>query len=276
MDELITFEHQQLGELRGLLIDEEPWFIAADICKFLDLPQVTNALSRLDDDEKALISIKGISRGNNSVNIVSEAGFYKLVTGSRKDKDPRVKAFKRWVTHDVLPSIRKHGAYIAGQEEMSREQLLAKAYLAAMEINKEKDAKIAVLQDQNINLRIINEENKPKVLFADTVTSSDSTINVGTLAKMMQQEGLDVGRDRLFGWLKRDGFIMKKGHPLPTQRAMEMGLFEIAEKDVPLPTGKTILRQTAKVTAKGQIYFINRYVGKKKQEENEFFCWPEV
>lgn len=280
MNELTIYEHPQFGELRGLTLDDEPWFVATDVCRELGISNTPDAIKRLDDDEKMTIALNdshtGRRGGAQMVNIISEPGFYKLVTRSRKDSDPRVKAFQRWVAHDVLPSIRKHGAYIAGQEEMSREQLLAKAYLAAMEINKEKDTKIAILQDQNINLRIINEENKPKVLFADTVTSSDSTIYVGTLAKMMQQEGLNVGRDRLFGWLKRDGFIMKKGHPLPTQRAMEMGLFEIAEKDVRLPTGETILRQTAKVTAKGQVYFINRYVGKKKQEEDDLNFWPIV
>lgn len=113
MEDLMVFESATFGSVRTLEKDGEPWFIAADVCKALDIEQVTNTLKRLDDDEQALISIKGISRGNDSVRIVSEPGLYSLVLGSRK---PEAKAFKRWIVHEVIPSIRRHGAYMTPEK----------------------------------------------------------------------------------------------------------------------------------------------------------------
>ena len=280
MNEITIYEHQQFGELRGLTIDDEPWFIAADICRELGLGNTAQALRRLDEDEKMTISLNdshsGRRGGVQKISIVSEPGFYKLVNKSRKDDDPRVKAFQRWVAHDILPSIRKHGAYIAGQEEMTREELLAKAYLAAMEINKEKDAKIAVLQDENNTLQKINEENKPKVLFADSVSDSEDTISMGSLSKLMQENGLDIGRTRLFKLFEHEGYIMRdRGCPIPTQYAMERGWLKIKEGSIPLNNGNTKLTLTTIVTSKGQQYFINKYVGRQKEIDEFLNCWPE-
>lgn len=147
MYNIIVFENKQFGDVRTFVEEgkQEPWFVAADVCRALELEQVTNAIRRLDDDEKALISIKGISRGNDQVSVVNEPGLYTLVLGSRK---PEAKAFKRWITHEVIPSIRKSGGYIAGQEDMSDADLMAKALLVAQRQIEQRDKQITEISQR--------------------------------------------------------------------------------------------------------------------------------
>lgn len=257
MEGLQVFENTQFGQVRTINKDGEPWFVAADVCRALDLGQVTNTIRRLDDDEKALISIKGISRGNDQVSIVNEPGLYSLVLGSRK---PEAKAFKRWITHEVIPSIRKNGGYIAGQETMTDDELLANALMVAQRKIEARDKQIEV-QEKQI------EAMHPKALFADAVSASKTSILIGDLAKLLKQNGVDIGQKRLFQWLRENKYLIsQKGasYNSPTQRSMEMKLFEVKETTITHADGHITINRTAKVTGKGQVYFINKFVGNAK------------
>ena len=257
MEGLQVFENTQFGQVRTINKDGEPWFVAADVCRALDLGQVTNTIRRLDDDEKALISIKGISRGNDQVSIVNEPGLYSLVLGSRK---PEAKAFKRWITHEVIPSIRKNGGYIAGQETMTDDELLANALMVAQRKIAARDKQIEV-QEKQI------EAMHPKALFADAVSASKTSILIGDLAKLLKQNGVDIGQKRLFQWLRENKYLIsQKGasYNSPTQRSMEMKLFEVKETTITHADGHITINRTAKVTGKGQVYFINKFVGNAK------------
>lgn len=257
MEGLQVFENTQFGQVRTINKDGAPWFVAADVCRALDLGQVTNTIRRLDDDEKALISIKGISRGNDQVSIVNEPGLYSLVLGSRK---PEAKAFKRWITHEVIPSIRKNGGYIAGQETMTDDELLANALMVAQRKIEARDKQIEV-QEKQI------EAMHPKALFADAVSASKTSILIGDLAKLLKQNGVDIGQKRLFQWLRENKYLIsQKGasYNSPTQRSMEMKLFEVKETTITHADGHITINRTAKVTGKGQVYFINKFVGNAK------------
>lgn len=257
MEGLQVFENTQFGQVRTINKDGAPWFVAADVCRALDLGQVTNTIRRLDDDEKALISIKGISRGNDQVSIVNEPGLYSLVLGSRK---PEAKAFKRWVTHEVIPSIRQNGGYIAGQETMTDDELLANALMVAQRKIEARDKQIEV-QEKQI------EAMHPKALFADAVSASKTSILIGDLAKLLKQNGVDIGQKRLFQWLRENKYLIsQKGasYNSPTQRSMEMKLFEVKKTTITHADGHITINRTAKVTGKGQVYFINKFVGNAK------------
>lgn len=175
---------------------------------------------------------------------VSEAGFYSLVLASKK---PEAHAFKRWVTHEVLPALRRDGAYVASDGDEDDATLMARALLAAKRAIDRKDALIA--------------EMKPKVLFADTVAASDGTCLIGELAKMMTQAGYPIGQNRLFAKLREDGYLGKSGsnRNVPLQRYVEMGLFKIKETAITHADGHVTINRTPKVTGKGQRYFIERY-----------------
>ena len=206
-----------------------------------------------DDDEIAnLDSIEVHHTAGRAPLIVSEAGFYKLVLRSRK---PVAKEFQRWVTHEVLPSIRKHGGYMAGQEAMSPEQMLA-ASMRWLE------SRIAEQQGQINAQQAQLDAQAPKVLFADAVSTSKRCILVGELAKILRQNGVDMGEKRLFAWLREHGYLMKRNGitNYPTQRSMDLKLFEIKETPIVHSDGHTTLSVTTKVTPKGQMYFINKFL----------------
>lgn len=246
MNELQVFQNDKFGQVRTVQKDGQPWFVAADVCRALELGQVTNTIRRLDEDEKALISIKGISRGNDQVSIVNEPGLYTLVLGSRK---PEARAFKRWITHEVIPSIRKSGGYIAGQESMTDAELLSKALLVAHRQIEARDAQIEVMT--------------PKALFADAVSASKTSILIGDLAKLLKQNGCDIGQKRLFAWLRDNGYLIRQkgaSYNSPTQRSMDMKLFEVKESTITHADGHITINRTAKVTGKGQQYFINKFL----------------
>jgi anti-repressor protein len=211
-----------------------------------------------EEDKTDGVTIRdAIGRGQNPV-LINESGLYFLILSS---KLPTAKQFKRWVTSEVLPSIRKTGGYIAGQEALSDSDLMAKALLVANRQLEERAKRVAELEAKA-------EQDKPKVLFADSVAASKTSVLVGDLAKLIRQNGVETGQQRLFATLRRDGFLMKSGtsYNLPTQRAMEMGLFEVKETTITHADGHITVNRTTKVTGKGQVYFVNRY---KKQEENK-------
>ena len=249
--EIQRFEFK--GAALRTLTDEngEPWFVAKDVCDILGHSNVSMALDRLDDDER---SKSNLGR-QGETNIVNEAGLYSLVLGSRK---PEAHKFKRWVTHKVLPQIRKTGGYIPTTDEDDDMTILAKAVMIGQRTMEEQKRRIAA-QESHIN------ELEPKARFADAVAASDGTCLIGELAKMLRQNGLDIGQNRLFEILRQDGYLGKTGsnRNVPTQKAMDLGLFRIKETAITHSDGHVTINRTAKVTGKGQTYFVERYCPKK-------------
>ena len=198
---------------------------------------------RLDEDEKARLNL-GLSGGDT--NCVNEPGLYSLVLGSRK---PEAKSFKRWITHDVIPSIRKTGGYV-GNEDM-----FVSTYLPFADdtVKALFGQTLAALRQANAQIT----EMKPKALFADAVEASHTSILVGELAKLIRQNGVNIGQNRLFKWMRENGFIMRNQN-IPTQRSMDMGLMEIKERTINNPDGTVRITRTIMVTGKGQTYFVNR------------------
>lgn len=234
------------------LTDEagEPWFVAKDVCDILGHSNVSMALDRLDDDERSKFNLGR----QGETNIVNEAGLYVLVLGSRK---PEAHEFKRWVTHEVLPQIRRTGGYIPTTDADDDMTILAKAVMIGQRTMEAQKQKIAEQQTRIVEL-------EPKARFADAVAASDGTCLVGELAKMLRQNGMDIGQNRLFRLLQADGYLGKSGsnRNVPTQRAMDLGLFRIKETTVTHADGHTTVSRTPKVTGKGQRYFIDRYWGR--------------
>ena len=233
----------------------EPWFVAKDVCDILELGNTTNALRALDEDEKTNFTNCNVAQnGGRAPLIISEPGLYKLVMRSRK---PEAKEFQRWVTHEVLPSIRRTGGYIPTTDADDDMTILAKAVMIGQRTMEAQKRKIAEQQTRIVEL-------EPKARFADAVAASDGTCLVGELAKMLRQNGMDIGQNRLFRLLQADGYLGKSGsnRNVPTQRAMELGLFRIKETTVTHADGHTTVSRTPKVTGKGQRYFIDRYWGR--------------
>lgn len=245
--EIQRFEFK--GAALRTLTDEngEPWFVAKDVCDILGHSNVSMALDRLDDDER---SKSNLGR-QGETNIVNEAGLYVLVLGSRK---PEAHEFKRWVTHDVLPQIRKTGGYIPTTDEDDDMTILAKAVMIGQRTMETQKRRIA---EQSEHIKAL----EPKARFADAVAASDGTCLIGELAKMLRQNGLDIGQNRLFEILRQDGYLGKTGsnRNVPTQKAMDLGLFRIKETAITHSDGHVTINRTAKVTGKGQTYFISRY-----------------
>lgn len=245
--QLFNFEG---NDVRTLNRDEQIWFAAPDVAKALELSNTTVAVSSLDDDERAKFNLGR----QGDTNFISEPGLYKLIGASRK---PAAKRFNRWVTHEVLPSIRKHGAY------MTPETIEKAIYNPDFIINlatqlKDEQAKTAALTADN-------ETMKPKALFADAVATSHTSILIGDLAKLIRQNGVDIGQNRLFAWLREHGYLIGSGdrRNMPTQRAMDLGLFDIKERTFQNPDGSVRITKTTKVTGKGQQYFINKFLQKE-------------
>ena len=233
----------------------EPWFVAKDVCDILELGNTTNALRALDEDEKTNFTNCNVAQnGGRAPLIISEPGLYKLIMRSRK---PEAKEFQRWVTHEVLPQIRKTGGYIPTSETDDDMTILAKAVMIGQRTMEAQKQKIAEQQTRIVEL-------EPKARFADAVAASDGTCLVGELAKMLRQNGMDIGQNRLFRLLQADGYLGKSGsnRNVPTQRAMDLGLFRIKETTVTHADGHTTVSRTPKVTGKGQRYFIDQYWGR--------------
>ena len=249
-NKLMIFESETFGKVRTLTIGGEAWFVAADVCKALEIEPT--ATRRLDDDEKNTLRLTQGTSGNPNVTIVNESGLYSLVLGSRK---PEAKAFKRWVTHDVIPAIRKHGVYMT--PDALEKALLSPDYLLKVvtALKNETDKRKALEQQV--------ERDKPKVILANAITESDDSVLVKTLATILKQNGYDIGQNRLFERLRNEGFLVSRAgnsRNLPTQKSMDMGLFEVRESVI--YSGRdTKVVQTPYVTGKGQIYFVNKYCG---------------
>lgn len=250
MTNIQIFESAEFGKVRTVQRDGAPWFVAADVCRALEIRNNRDALERLDDDEKGVASTDTLG-GEQKVTTVNEPGLYALVLGSRK---PEAKAFKRWITHEVIPSIRKNGAY-ATEDTIDR-------------IVEDPDFGIRLLgqlKEERARRKALEERaalDAPKVLFAASVECSKSEILIGELAKIIKQSGVDIGQNRLFERLRQDGYLVaRKGTDwnMPTQRSMDMGLMRIKESAITHADGHVTISKTPKVTGKGQVYFVNRY-----------------
>ena len=255
MMDLRIFKNDEFGNVRTVVVDGEPWFVAKDVCECLDIGNPSQALTRLDSDEKNTIILnEGI--GNPEKAVVNEYGLYTLVLGSRK---PEAKAFKRWITHEVIPSIRKHGGYLT--PEKVEEALLNPDTLIRLATSlKEERARREKAEAQV-------EGMKPKALFADAVATAENSILVGELAKLIKQNGVDIGEKRLFGWMREKGYLIaRKGSDwnMPSQRSMELGILEIKERTINNPDGSVRITKTPKVTGKGQVYFVNKFLDQKE------------
>lgn len=244
MNELQVFNNEMFGNVRVLLQGNEPWFVAKDVADTLGYQNGSRDVNRHTDEEDRTKTMVFDGNQNKETILINESGLYSLVLFS---KLPNAKQFRRWVTSDVLPSLRKYGTYSTDIPKTLPDAL--KAYANEIESHNKTKALLG--------------EQKPKVLFADAVNASHTSILVGDLAKLLRQNGLDIGQNRLFEKLRQEGYLIKQkgeSYNMPTQRSMDMKLFEVKESTFTNPDGSTHITKTSKVTGKGQIYFANRYL----------------
>lgn len=244
MNELQVFKNQEFGQVRTLTLNDEPWFVGKDVAEALGYAEPRSAVSKKVDDADRGVAEMETPSGKQNMTIINESGLYALIFGSKLESAQK---FKRWVTSEVLPALRKTGQYQV--KELSGSELMAKALIEAQSVLAAKDKVI--------------EEMKPKVVFADAVATSHTSILVGELAKILKQNGIDMGQKRLFAWLREKGYLIKRqgtDYNMPTQKAMELGLFEIKEGSYVNGSGVNITTKTPKVTGKGQQYFINKFL----------------
>lgn len=238
------------SEIRTIEKDGEPWFFGKDVAAVLGYAKPENAIARhVDDEDKSTTPFQGTAYETRAT-IINESGLYSLILSS---KLPNAKKFKRWVTNEVLPSIRKHGAYMTDQ---TLEQALTSPDFLIQLATQLKEEK-----EQRKQLEVKVEHDRPKVLFAESVSASKTSILVGELAKILKQNGVDTGQTRLFAWMRENGYLIKRrgnDYNMPTQRAMEMKLFEVKETSVTHSDGHISVNKTPKVTGKGQVYFVNK------------------
>ena len=246
MNNLRVFENKDLGTIRSLEMNCEPYFVGSDIANILGYKNTRDALNKHVDSEDKGVAKCDTPGGIQELTVINESGLYSLIMSS---KLPVAKKFKRWVTSEVLPSIRKNGGYIVGQETLSDDELVQKAFLVATKKLEERERQL--------------EQQKPKVLFAESVETSKSSVLINELAKILKQNGYDIGQNRLFEKLRNEGYLIKQqgeNWNLPTQKAMELGLFEVKKTVINKPNGTPITRPTTKVTGKGQVYFVNKFL----------------
>ncbi|MDP4193343.1 MAG: phage antirepressor KilAC domain-containing protein [Bacteroidota bacterium] len=250
MSNIQVFKNEQFGEVRAIDIDGIGWLVGKDVAERLGYKDTVNALKDHVDEEDKLIWQIATSGQKRNMTVINESGLYSLVLSS---KLPSAKAFKKWVTSEVLPGIRKHGLYATAN---TIENMLSNPDFAILLLQKYKEE-----QQQKEALQNKVEKDKPKAVFADSVTASNTTILIGDLAKIMKQNGIDIGQKRLFEWLRNNGFLIKGGtsRNMPTHKAADMGIFFVKESSVTNPDGSIRITKTTKVTGKGQLYFVNKF-----------------
>lgn len=249
MNEVMTFSNDEFGTIRTLSINNEPWFVGKDVAEKLGYKEPRSAVSKKVENDDRGVAEMDTPSGKQNMTIINESGLYSLILSSKLES---AKRFKRWVTGEVLPSIRKSGGYISGQEDMSDEDLMAKALLVAQRQIDERQKQI--------------EEMTPHAILGQAITTANTSILVGNLAKLLRQNGIDIGGRRLFEWMRENGYLIKrKGTDwnLPTQRSMDMKLFEIKESVHIDGNGCNKIARTPKVTGKGQAYFINKFLSQQ-------------
>ena len=252
-NELMIFENTEFGSVRTIEIEEKPYFVANDVAK---------ALGYIEAAKAVRTHCKGVSEmdiptngGTQKMKIIPEGDIYRLII---KSQLPTAEKFEGWIFDEVIPSIRRNGGYIMGQETLSDDELMAKALLVAQNKIAEKDKVIAEKENKI-------EQMRPKEIFADAVSSSKQSILVGELAKILKQNGVATGEKRLFVWMRENGYLIcRKGtdYNMPTQKSMELELFEVKETAITHSDGHVTVNKTPKVTGKGQQYFINKFKSK--------------
>lgn len=245
MNNLQIFKNEKFGEMRTVEINNIPFVCLADVCKILEIKNISDCKGRLKQEGVVTNEVIDNLGRKQQATFINESNLYKVIFQSRK---PEAEEFTEWVTNEVLPSIRKNGGYIAGQETLSDDELIQKALLVATNKLKEREKQL--------------EEQRPKVLFANSVETSATSILIGDLAKLIKQNGHDIGQNRLFKWLRENGYLIKSGERrnMPTQMSMDLGLFEVKERTVNNPDGSIRITKTTKVSGKGQVYFVNKFL----------------
>jgi anti-repressor protein len=255
MNDLQIF-HYEGSEVRTVMIDGKPWWVLKDVCDILEIGNSGNVAARLDEDEKGIHTVDTLG-GKQELTVISESGLYSTMLLSRK---PEAKKFKRWITHEVIPAIRKHGGYIPVGEDDDDSQIMARALLIAQKTINQKNQ----LLEQKEKLI---QEQTPKAVFADAVTASKTTILVGELAKILKQKGVNIGQNRLFEWMRQNEYLIRRkgtDYNMPTQKSMELGLFEIKESAVANADGSIRVTRTPKITGRGQVFFVNKFLSPQK------------
>lgn len=252
MNELKIFEKVEFGSVRVVMKDGEPWFVASDVARALGYERPNDAVNA-HCKKVNKFRYGDMPYGAQPYNIIPESDVYRLVMRSNL---PAAVEFQDWICDEVIPSIRRTGGYLLDKPDDTPESIMARAVLIAQDTIKR-------LESRNTELEGAVNEMKPKALFADSVASSSSSILVGQLAALIRQNGVDIGQNRLFGWLREHGWLISSGsrRNSPTQKDLDMGLFEVKERAINNPDGSVRLTLTTKVTGRGQIYFVNRFVG---------------
>ena len=264
MNQLQKFKHPLFGELPVMIINGIEWFAASETAKSLSFANPRAAINNHVDQEDVTVHDTLTNSGVQQKKFINESGLYSLIIGASKqgnntDIQNKAKAFKRWSTSEVLPSIRKTGGYVANED------LFIQTYLPHADEQTKLLFRSTLETVKNLNGQI--KVMKPKALFADAVQTSESSVLVGELSKILRQNGIDIGQNRLFSWLRENGYLIKKkgeSFNLPTQRSMDMGLFEIKKRTINNPDGSIRTTRTPKVTGKGQIYFVNKFLSQKE------------
>ena len=249
MNEIFNFHGQ---EVRTVTVDNEPYFVGKDVAEVLGYAKARNAIAtHVEEEDKRDAPIQGTLGGTQKMTIINESGLYSLILSS---KLPQAKEFKRWVTSEVLPTIRKNGMF-ATDELLDNPDF---AIATLQRLKEEREAK-KLLEAQI-------EADKPKVLFADAVSASKSSCLIGELAKILKQNGIDIGQNKLFQWLRSNGYLIRRrgdSWNQPTQKSMQLGLFELKKTNISHADGHTTVNTTTKVTGKGQQYFINKFLNQE-------------
>ena len=251
MNEIQIFKNDSFGAVRTVEVEGTPYFVGKDVAEILGYTNPTKALQdHVDSEDMTFNESLKLSRQSGAW-LINESGLYSLILSS---KLPKAKEFKHWVTSEILPTIRKHGAYMT--ENTLEKALTSPDFLIQLATQlKEEQAQRKALEQRV-------EADRPKVLFAEAVETSQTSILVGDLAKLIKQNGVDIGQKRLFAWLRENGYLIKSGNStnMPTQRSMDMKLFEVKERSISNPDGSVRVTKTTKVTGKGQTYFINIFL----------------
>ena len=251
MNKISTFNNPEFGAVRTTTINDEPYFVGKDVAIALGYERPTDAARKnIDPEDRGVAKIETPS-GTQEMTVINESGLYSLILSS---KLPTAKKSKRWITHDVIPAIRKTGGYVNDTAQF------VDYYFGQLEPN-QKQA-LTMMFDESKRMSDQLKEQAPKVLFANAVETAHTSILVGDLAKIIKQNGTDIGQKRLFDWMRRNGYLIKDGQSknMPTQRAMDMGLFEVKESTINNPDGSVRITKTTKVTGKGQTYFVNKFL----------------
>lgn len=253
MNNIQIFQNEQFGKVRIAMNEsDEPLFCLADVCSVIGIANARNVKSRLDlEDVRQMDTLT--EGGKQQVTFITESGLYDVIIRSDSEK---AKPFRKWVTSEVLPSIRKHGAYMT--QETLEKALTSPDFLIQLATNLKEEKQKRIEAEQKI------QKDAPKVLFADAVSTSQRSCLVAELAKILQQNGVNIGQNRLFTWMRENGYLCQKGqyYNQPTQKAIELGLFELKQTSINKPDGSVLVKVTTKVTGKGQIYFVEKFLGK--------------